>query len=104
MFGAAGINFGYAVELTLKFILAFNKWPQKKLYNHNIKNYYQNVIDSEYIKPVNVSDDFINFVNDRLNARYPSYISAQFAATRPCNRHTHLRLTCFIAMTILYFN
>ncbi len=80
MFGAAGINFGYAVELTLKFILAFNKWPQKKLYNHNIKNYYQNVIDSEYIKPVNVSDNFINFVNNRLNARYPSYISAQFAS------------------------
>ncbi len=79
MFGMAGINFGYAIELTLKFILAFNKWPIEKLRGHDIKTYYQNVIDEGYINQVNISDDFINFANNKLKDRYPSYISAQFA-------------------------
>ena len=47
--------------------------------NHYIKNYYAKIIECGYIEPVNVSDDFLSFADDRLNARYPSYLSNQFA-------------------------
>jgi hypothetical protein len=79
VFGMSGINLGYSIELSLKFILAFNGHPKNELMKHNIENYYKQVIDMKYISPLKVSDDFLRFVNERLNARYPSMIAQRIA-------------------------
>jgi hypothetical protein len=79
VFGMAGINFGYCIELSLKFILAYNGHPKKELMKHNIEEYYKQVIDKKYIPPLRVSDDFLSLMNERLNTRYPSMIGEQMA-------------------------
>lgn len=75
IFGTSGINFGYAVELSLKQLLISKGYPAKKLYNHSIAAYYREAVDNRYIPPLNVSDDFIQFMDERLNARYPSHLN-----------------------------
>ena len=79
LYGPAGINLGYAVELSLKFILIF-KGDTEDLYNHDIEKYYQRVVENEYIPQVNVSDDFIKFISERLNTRYPIMIANNLEA------------------------
>ena len=73
LFGSAGINFGYAIELSLKFLLVF-KGETKGLMNHDIEKYYDRAIQNNYIASLNISTDFLRFTNERLNARYPSTI------------------------------
>ncbi|QNH00126.1 hypothetical protein [Pseudomonas sediminis] len=73
LYGPAGINFGYAIELSLKLILVY-KGHSKGLRNHNIIDYYRQVVDQGYISELNVSSDFLKFANERLNTRYPKMI------------------------------
>lgn len=80
LFGMAGINFGYSIELSLKFLLAFKGHPLNELKkDHNIERYYNQVISKNYISSLNISPDFLRFINERLNARYPIMIAKHMA-------------------------
>jgi hypothetical protein len=80
LFGMAGINFGYSIELSLKFLLAFKGHQRGELMEHDVEYYYNQVISKNYILPLKVSHDFLRFINERLNARYPSMIAKHMAA------------------------
>lgn len=79
LFPMAGINLGYCIELSLKFVLAFHGHPKKELKKHHVDRYYDMVIGRGYLPALNVSADFLGFVTERLNARYPSIINEQVA-------------------------
>ncbi len=80
LFGMAGINLGYSIELSLKFLLAFNGHTLKELkQDHDIERYYSQVIGNKYISSLKVSGDFLRFINERLNARYPIMIAGHLA-------------------------
>lgn len=77
LFGMAGINLGYCIELSLKFALIFKGVPtqqQKKhvpksLKQHHIDQYYKQVVDAGLVPPLSVSRDFLRFATERLNSR-----------------------------------
>lgn len=80
LFGMAGINFGYSIELSLKFILAFKGHKKSELMRHDLEHYYNLAIGKDYITPLKLSGDFLRFANERLNARYPSMIAKHMEA------------------------
>ncbi len=80
LFGMAGINFGYSIELSLKFILSFKGHKISELMKHDLEYYYNLVLNKNYIAPLKISSDFLRFINERLNARYPSMIAKHMAA------------------------
>jgi hypothetical protein len=47
---------------------------------HDIEYYYNQVISKNYISSLNISPDFMRFINERLNARYPIMIAKHMAA------------------------
>lgn len=79
MFGVAGINFGYSIEISLKFLLALNGHPKSQLMKHHLGRYYRQVVDECYISELKASNDLLRFMDDRLNARYPTIITNQLA-------------------------
>lgn len=86
LFGMAGINLGYSIELSLKFLLAVNGYPKRSLMKHDVEHYYSQVIEKKYISPIKVSDDFLRFINERLNARYPSMIAKHLSTHEKASR------------------
>lgn len=85
-FGMAGINFGYSIELSLKFILLKNGYKKSKLLKHGLRDYYRMSIDDGFIPKLSVSDDFLQFIDERLNTRYPIMIEGNFKAHLEDNR------------------
>lgn len=79
LFGMAGINLGYCIELSLKFVLAFHGHPKSELMKHDVDRYYQKVISHGYIPALEISSDFLRFITERLNSRYPTMITKQLA-------------------------
>lgn len=83
IFDIAGINFGYAIELSLKFILlqkgVNDKKSRKEIESqHNITKLYNLAIENKCIPPIDVSNDFLVFIDERLNSRYPRNIQKNF--------------------------
>lgn len=80
IFGMAGINFGYSIELSLKFILLMNGYTNKDLLKHGLRDYYTMSVEGGFIPSLSVSDDFLKFVDERLNTRYPIMIEGNVKA------------------------
>lgn len=73
---SAGIILGYAAELSLKAALieaGFPKLPKKKniLYGHAIKRLFDECQKRGIFQGVQVSKDFLKYIEDWLNRRYP---------------------------------
>lgn len=70
---AARIMLGYAVECQLKAaLLNAGSRKHKLLYGHDIPALHQECQEMGIITDVAVSDDFLRYVDDNLNQRYPS--------------------------------
>lgn len=69
-FSMAGIMLGYSIETSIKLLLILNHKLSNKLKNtHNINNLFQELL--KIYPNLNISDDLILFINDRLDQRYP---------------------------------
>ena len=86
LFGMAGINLGYCIELSLKFILAYKGYAKKELYRHHLANLYDLVIDEGHLPRQNASSDFVRFADERLNARYPMMLAENAEANEAESR------------------
>jgi hypothetical protein len=74
---SAGIMLGYAVELSLKAALiatGFPKFPKRNnpLWGHEIVKLFDKCQQQGIFQCVQVSRDFLKYVEDWLNRRYPS--------------------------------
>ena len=66
LFQASGISFGYSIELSIKFLLISNGYTGKRLHSHDLELLYKTVTEEfQYIKPLSVSGDFLQFTNER---------------------------------------
>jgi hypothetical protein len=70
---AARIMLGYAVECQLKAaLLNAGSRNHKLLYGHDIPALHHECLAMGIISGVAVSDDFVRYIDDNLNQRYPS--------------------------------
>lgn len=80
LFDQAAVNFGYSIELSLKFLLAHNGKQRGDLNKHDLNLYYNMCISEGHIPRLRVSESFLRFADERFNARYPGTIMETFKA------------------------
>ena len=65
-----GILLGYAIESSLKQLLS-DQLPKKLINSHNLFQLYEQY-QLQGFAPLEMSEDFLKFANDRLDQRYPT--------------------------------
>lgn len=75
----AAILLGYAVELTLKQILAASGNDQSLMHSHNVVSLYVKANEVILKGSVPVTEDLLHFVTDRLHHRYPRQVEESVA-------------------------
>jgi len=74
-YSAAGILLGYAIETSFKHALIESGFDDKKiLKEHNPRILMKACRKIGILKDIEVSDDFLDYINDHLKPRYPSFI------------------------------